>query len=49
MKYLFLLYADETAFPAPGSPEMQATLDAYGVPPDTERTKYYRLVWDLGP
>jgi hypothetical protein len=30
MKYLFLLYADETAFPAPGSPEMQATLDAYG-------------------
>jgi kanamycin kinase len=24
-------------------------LDAYGVPPDTERTKYYRLVWDLGP
>ena len=24
-------------------------LDAYGVPPDTERTNYYRLLWDLGP
>jgi kanamycin kinase len=24
-------------------------LDAYGVPPDTDRTKYYRLLWDLGP
>jgi kanamycin kinase len=24
-------------------------LDAYGVRPDTERTKYYRLLWDLGP
>jgi kanamycin kinase len=24
-------------------------LDAYGVPPDTERTRYYRLLWDLGP
>jgi hypothetical protein len=30
MRYLFLLYADESAFPAPGSPERQAQLDAYG-------------------
>jgi len=24
-------------------------LDAYGVAPDPERTRYYRLLWDLGP
>jgi kanamycin kinase len=24
-------------------------LDAYGVEPDPERTRYYRLLWDLGP
>jgi hypothetical protein len=30
MKYLFLLYADESGFPAPGSPELQAQLEAYG-------------------
>jgi|SRR5437588_4597572 len=30
MKYLYLLYADETKRPAPESPEMAATLDAYG-------------------
>src|ERR1700693_3465687 len=30
MKYLFLLYADEGARPAPGSPELEATLGAYG-------------------
>jgi hypothetical protein len=30
MKYLFLLYADENGRPAPGSPEMEATLKAYG-------------------
>jgi hypothetical protein len=30
MKYLFLLYADESGFPAPGSPEAQAQLEAYG-------------------
>jgi kanamycin kinase len=24
-------------------------LDAYGVRPDTDRTRYYRLLWDLGP
>jgi hypothetical protein len=30
MRYLFLLYADESSFPAPGSPESQAQLDAYG-------------------
>jgi hypothetical protein len=30
MKYLFLLYADESRSPAPGSPELQAQLDAYG-------------------
>lgn len=24
-------------------------LDAYGVLPDRERTRYYRLLWDLGP
>ena len=23
-------------------------LDAYGVQPDPERTRYYRLLWDLG-
>ena len=30
MKYLFLLYADESRFPAPGTPELQAQLEAYG-------------------
>lgn len=30
MRYLFLLYADENGRPAPGSPEMDATLKAYG-------------------
>jgi kanamycin kinase len=24
-------------------------LDAYGVEPDAERTRYYRLLWELGP
>jgi kanamycin kinase len=24
-------------------------LEAYGVPPDPDRTRYYRLLWDLGP
>ena len=24
-------------------------LDACGVPPDDERIRYYRLLWDLGP
>lgn len=24
-------------------------LDAYGVDPDPDRTRYYRLLWDLGP
>ncbi|CAA9210959.1 MAG: aminoglycoside 3'-phosphotransferase [uncultured Acidimicrobiales bacterium] len=24
-------------------------LDAYGIAPDAERTRYYRLLWDLGP
>ena len=24
-------------------------LDAYGVEPDPSRTRYYRLLWDLGP
>jgi len=24
-------------------------LSAYGVPPDPARTRYYRLLWDLGP
>ena len=24
-------------------------LEAYGVAPDPERTRYYRLLWDLGP
>jgi hypothetical protein len=40
MRYLFLLYADESAFPAPGSPELQAQLDAYGA--------FYELVSDSG-
>ena len=30
MKYLYLLYADESKAPAPGTPEMQGVLDAYG-------------------
>jgi hypothetical protein len=30
MKYLFLLYADEGGGPAPGTPEAQAVLAAYG-------------------
>ena len=24
-------------------------LDAYGIAPDPERTRCYRLLWDLGP
>jgi kanamycin kinase len=24
-------------------------LDAYGISPDPDRTRYYRLLWDLGP
>ncbi|MGI8751234.1 MAG: phosphotransferase [Acidimicrobiales bacterium] len=24
-------------------------LDAYGISPDPQRTRYYRLLWDLGP
>jgi kanamycin kinase len=24
-------------------------LSAYGVPPEPDRTRYYRLLWDLGP
>ncbi|CAA9231760.1 MAG: weak similarity to aminoglycoside phosphotransferase [uncultured Acidimicrobiales bacterium] len=27
----------------------QALLDAYGLPADPERSRYYRLLWDLGP
>ncbi len=30
MKYLYLLYADESRAPAPGSPEMDQLLAAYG-------------------
>lgn len=30
MKYLFLLYSNETGFPPPGSPESEAMLAAYG-------------------
>jgi kanamycin kinase len=26
----------------------QVLLDAYGIKPDAERTRYYRLLWDLG-
>jgi hypothetical protein len=40
MKYLFLLYADENDRPAPGSPEMEATLNAYGA--------FYELVSGSG-
>lgn len=29
MKYLYLLYADESQMPAPGSPEMQQNLEGY--------------------
>jgi aminoglycoside phosphotransferase len=27
----------------------QAVLDAYGIEPDPERTRYYRLLWELDP
>ena len=40
MTYLFLLYADESTFPAPGSPELQAQLEAYGA--------FYELVSGKG-
>lgn len=30
MKYLYLLYADESRTPTPGTPEMNQILDAYG-------------------
>jgi kanamycin kinase len=26
----------------------QLLLDAYGIKPDAERTRYYRLFWELG-
>ena len=26
-----------------------AVLDAYGIALDADRTRYYRLLWDLGP
>lgn len=29
MKYLYLLYADESQMPAPGSPEMEKNLEGY--------------------
>jgi hypothetical protein len=40
MKYLYLLYADESAAPAPGSPELEQQLDAYG--------RYYQEVSERG-
>ncbi|HVC84485.1 MAG TPA: YciI family protein [Solirubrobacteraceae bacterium] len=40
MRYLFLLYADESSFPAPGSPDAQAQLAAYGA--------FYELVSGSG-
>src|SRR5690348_3599417 len=30
MKYLFLLYEDEKSMPAPGTPELEQQLQAYG-------------------
>jgi hypothetical protein len=35
----------------PGADEAgeRPLLDAFGVPPDPDRTRYYRLLWDLGP
>jgi kanamycin kinase len=36
--------------PAGRSPGWEIPLlDAYGVEPDAERTRYYRLLWELGP
>jgi len=32
-----------------GADYQDLLLDAYGVTPDRERTRYYRLLWDLGP
>ena len=32
-----------------GSGWDEALLDGYGVRPDRERRRYYRLLWDLGP
>ena len=26
----------------------QVLFDAYGIKPDAERTRYYRLLWELG-
>jgi hypothetical protein len=40
MKYLFLLYADETRAPRPGTPEMDQQQEAYG--------RYYQEVSDRG-
>jgi len=40
MKYLFLLYADESAGPRPGSPELDAQAAAYG--------RYYQEVSERG-
>ena len=34
--------------PRPGTGWEQVLLDAYGIKPDAERTRYYRLLWDLG-
>ncbi len=40
MKYMFLLYADETAAPRPGSPELEQQMEAYG--------RYYEEVSQRG-
>jgi hypothetical protein len=40
MKYLFLLYADESAAPAPGSPALEQQQEAYG--------RYYQEVSERG-
>ena len=40
MKYLFLLYADESRMPAPGSAEMHQQVDAYD--------RYYKEVSERG-
>ena len=36
--------------PAPSvtDPWEQVLLDAYGIKPDAERTRYYRMLWEFG-
>ncbi|MFL5835703.1 MAG: hypothetical protein ACJ76K_03825 [Solirubrobacteraceae bacterium] len=43
MKYLFLLYADENGFPAPGSPEARSARGLWGLLPEFDGRGLFRV------